>query len=155
VAVEAGDVAGASMRDSWSFSSVERGEAMEGWPRRTCSMPGASLKVNANRIPANSALCTPSCKSKSRRDHNIISPNPDLWVIYILAPPSCFPHQVAQTMGEAYAASPPTSLPHPFSAQRGCFEHIQRALPALHREDCEIARSWTFNWIWIERDARY
>jgi hypothetical protein len=35
VVVEAGDTAGAPMRDSWSFSLVEWGEAMEGCPRRT------------------------------------------------------------------------------------------------------------------------
>lgn len=67
VVVGVGDTAGVSIRGIWSFSSVEWGEATEGWRWRTCSMSVASLKVNVNRIPANSALCTTTSKSKCLR----------------------------------------------------------------------------------------
>ena len=67
VVVGFGDTAGASIRDIWLFSSVEWGEVMEGWQWRTCSMSVASLKANANRISANSALCTTTSKSKCLR----------------------------------------------------------------------------------------
>jgi len=81
VVVGFGDTAGASIRDIWSFSSVEWGEAMEGWRWRTCSMPVASLKANANRIPANSALYTTTSKSKCLRvEAHFITPNPNIWV---------------------------------------------------------------------------
>jgi len=44
-----GDTAEVSIWDSWSFSSVEWREATGRWQWRTCLMPWASLKSNANR----------------------------------------------------------------------------------------------------------
>jgi len=85
------DTAGASIRDIWSFSTVEWEEAMEGWRWRTWSMPVASLKANANRIPTNSALCTTTSKSKSKSKckcleatATALSPNPNICVATLI-----------------------------------------------------------------------
>jgi hypothetical protein len=58
VVVGGRDTAEASIRDSWSFSSVAWGEATGGWQWRTCLMPGASLKSNANRSQPKPTLCS-------------------------------------------------------------------------------------------------
>src|SRR5216683_2888163 len=49
VVVGVGDSAEVSIWESWSLSSVAWRETTGGWQWRTCLMPWASLKSNANR----------------------------------------------------------------------------------------------------------